>query len=164
MKGEHSAGVVEVALDVRQQVKWVLLTWVMLCGFALVDSAIGLIWLRRLLNGLDNPRIPVMALGVLLRLLGWGAISLYAYRFLRRARLAVYIACYVLLGLTGGLMLFAVRGALFTWFIVAQQKAVIFDFFTCEHLVGLTAAGVVICGSTGVISRAVDAYREGQRN
>jgi hypothetical protein len=155
---DHKTGgrsAVVPATSTKQQVKGVLLIWMMLCGFALVDSAIGLIWLSRMLNGVGSSRTLSIGLGLCERLLGWSAISLYAFRFLRREKLAVFIVCYALLGFTAGLIVFAARGALFTWFIVAQQRAVIFNFFTLGQWLGLCATGVVICTSAGLVIRAM---------
>lgn len=76
----------------------------------------------------------------------------------RRVAAAILFAAYVKPGfntddmrktITAGVTLFGVRGGVFTWFILAQHRAVILDFFTVGQGLAFSTAGVVICTSAG---------------
>lgn len=144
----------------KQEFKLALSTLLMSLGFALVDSLWGLFLLRRMLEGAPVFKTLRLILGFSERILALGAISLYAFRFVKGNRLPVYISLYALLGLNTGILLFAVRGAVLTAFMVSQHRLVFFDFFTLGQGLVLSAACVVICTSVGLIRRAADTHRQ----
>jgi hypothetical protein len=139
-----------------QDLKHVLVIWLLLAGFTLADGAMSLYWLHRLLAGTPGPKALTLTLGLSVRILGLGGISLYAFRFFREKKLAEFIAIYACIGLNAGLMLFSMRELSFALYILWLRKLVLFDV-TLGEASALAGFGALVCTMTGLIRRALAA-------
>lgn len=142
----------------EQTFKWFLFVWLLLWVFALVDASLGLFWLRRTLSGVADSKAVIIVIGLSERVLGLGAISLYAYRGIRESGLFGFVCMYGAIGLNAAMMSFAVRGLLFTQFISSHHSGILFDFFTLREALVLSGLCIIICTSVGLMRRAVQAH------
>ncbi len=122
-----------------------------------VDGAFGMVLLKRAFLGISEDPYSLLfrIVGLLLRLLGLGAISLFAIQDFKFEKLPKFILFCILMGFTAGLWIFLIRGGLMTAYVLAQKQVYWFDFLTFPHALTLMGFCAFICTIISVLARAM---------
>ena len=98
------------------------------------------------------------SVGLSERVLGLAAVSLYVFRFFKDYKLTEFILCYMLLGVTAGILIVGMTPLCHLIYMRLTHRVFIFEYNPLRITMALSGSCALICTSIGFARRIVYAH------